>query len=143
MVNRIVIGDWNGTGDYRIRASRIGYDVLTTPDPERIAFDSSWEDGLTVYRIGTASVPSFNTFDQYVQVSFGETLPVIPYVYCWKILSGTRVVSGGLNTDNTSYRPYPIYLSNTWIRFGPDLYDSGLSSPYTVGFMILRVSGNG
>lgn len=142
MANRTLIGDFGG-GDYRIRVSKPGFDVTAALDPERLAFDSAWKDGATVYRIGTVAIPDFSNFSHYVQYDFGETLPVIPYVYCWKYSSSTKVISGGLNTSSTSHRPYPIYLSSSWIRFGPDDFVDGVSESYTVGFMILRSSGNG
>lgn len=143
MVNRVLIGDFGG-GDYRIRASKPGYDVTGALDPERLAFDSSWKDSGVVYAIGSITYPGGST--AYVEVPFGETMPEIPFVYAWKYLSGTEIMVSDFENTSTSYRSYiaPI-VTQTSLRFlGADRNGSNTAyNAYTAGYIILRSMADG
>lgn len=139
MTNRTLVGDFGG-GDYRIRMSKPGFDVTAALDPERLAFDSAWKDGGIVYRTGTVAVPG-GPF-QEAAYSFGETLPSIPFVYPWRILSGTELQQGAKGTNLQTYRTWHCIASTTGLIFSgqPDTSSDGA---YTIGFLVIRSLENG
>lgn len=57
MSNRLVIGDVTGSGDYRLRISKPGFDVLNLAlAPENIIFDSSWGNAISeIHQSGSLS----------------------------------------------------------------------------------------
>lgn len=132
MTNRTLIGDFGG-GDYRIRMSKPGFDVTAALDPERLAFDSAWKDGATVYKIGTCVTNA--------TVSFGETLPFIPFVYYWKIQSGTQVMSGTYATNNTAFVAYYARVTTTSFVITFSAFDGPVGTSF--GYMVLRPMDNG
>lgn len=139
MVNRVVIGDWNGTGDYRIRGSRIGADVLSALSPEQLAFDSGWKDGGIVYQTGTVSVfgGSSSNPPSPTSINFAETLPSIPFVLSWRKLSESQVQMGADKTDNNAYRIWNCMVSTTGMTFfgRPGNDEEGT---YTVAYVVIR-----
>lgn len=135
MVDRVVMGDWNQTGDYRIRGSKVGYNVLAALDPEQLAFDSGWKDGGIVYRTGVAVNPG-DPVNQ-VTVAFGETLPSIPFVYSWRVLSSTETQQGAKATSDPTYITWQTIASATGVTFARD-HDNSANTGYTVGFLVIR-----
>lgn len=143
MVNRVVIGDWNGTGDYRIRGSRIGSDVLAALAPEQLAFDSAWKDGGVVYQTGTVSVFGGDSANVPTPtfLNFAETLPSIPFVLTWRKLSATQSQMGAARTEDNSYRTWHCMASTTGLTFlGPNFDTSGT---FTVAYVVIRSLTNG
>lgn len=139
MANRILIGDYSGGGDYRIRLSRQGYDVTAALDPERLAFDSTWKDGAKIYMKGTVAVPeTTNNVPSWGVVNFPEVLPYVPFAYFWRVNGANQFRIGGQKVDQTQYRPYPAFVTTSYIKFGPHMYDSnGHASGYIVGYVII------
>jgi hypothetical protein len=132
MTNRTLIGDFGG-GDYRIRMSKPGFDVTAALDPERLAFDSAWKDGATVYKIGTVA--------RNTSVSFGETLPSIPFVYYWKILAGSKIMTGVYATNNSAFVAYYARVTTTSLIITGSAFDALDGTIF--GYMVLRPMANG
>lgn len=64
MVDRIVIGDFDGAGDFRFRVSRPGYDVFDIGLlPNQLVFDSAWTTSLIVYQSGSFTIPANSGLD--------------------------------------------------------------------------------
>lgn len=143
MTNRVLIGDFGG-GDYRIRASKPGYDVTAALDPERLSFDSSWKDSAVVYAIGSITYPGGST--AYVEVPFGETMPEIPFVYTWRYNGSLDITACDVLTLDITYRSYlTIGVSQNWLRFygaRRNVANTAYLS-YTAGYMILRSMADG
>lgn len=139
MVNRVVIGDWNGTGDYRIRGSRIGSDVLAALDPEQLAFDSAWKDGGVVYQTGTVSVFGGNSGNppSPTTINFAETLPSIPFVLTWRKLNETQSQMGAASADDNTYRIWGCMATTTGLTFfGPP--GKNEEGTFTVAYVVIR-----
>lgn len=135
MTNRLFIGTF-APGDVRIRASKIGKNVLlTTLNPEDLSFDSTWKDGAVIYRTGFIAVTEQDP-PHYTELLFGETLPSIPFVYFWRVRSSTEIYSGAEGTDDQTYRPYSAIATTTSFK----IY---VATNGTFGFMILRSMTNG
>jgi hypothetical protein len=137
MVWRTFIGQW-GAGDFRLRQSKAGYDVMGALDPERLAFDSSWSDVGIIYRTGSVLVP-INTPAGYVQVDFGETLPNVPFVICFRKLAGNVLRQGSDRSTSTFYHPYFFSVTTSYLRLWGNSGDSGNNATaYSAGYVVLR-----
>ncbi|MBZ9653555.1 hypothetical protein [Phyllobacterium lublinensis] len=137
MTNRVLIGDFGG-GDYRLRGSKPGYDVTGALDPERLAFDSAWTDTAVIYMKGLVAVPSTPP-SGFVQINFGETLPAVPFVICFRKIAGNAYRMGSDDSTATVYRPYFYTVTTTYIRFWQNESPTGGGgNAYTAGYLILR-----
>lgn len=64
MVDRVVIGNFDGANDFRFRVSRSGYDVFDTGLlPSQLVFDSIWTTSLIVYLSGSFTIPANSGLD--------------------------------------------------------------------------------
>lgn len=142
MTNRTLIGDFGG-GDYRIRVSKPGYDVTAALQPEQLAFDSAWKDGGVVYSTGTASVFGGDSSNgpSPTSLSFGETLPEIPFVLSWRKLSATESQMGADSTSDNLYRTWHCIASTTGLTFFGQNYDT--EGTFTVAYVVIRSLTNG
>ncbi len=132
MVDRFIAGDMGG-GVFGLAGTKPTFDVKTDTVPEHFNFDSRWKDGATVYRIGTAVADT--------SLTFGETLPEIPFVYHWRIFSSTLIMSGTYATNDSTFQPYTCKVNKTDIIFLNGAFDGPPGS--TFGFIILRPVTNG
>jgi hypothetical protein len=133
---RTFIGQW-GAGDFRIRQSKAGYDVMAALSPEQLALDSSWSDVGILYSKGLIAVPAVPA-SGYVQVSFGETLPALPFVIPFMKMSGTVIRQGADRSTNQNWGPYYCTVTTSYIQFWQDRGVGSSPTAYTAGYVILR-----
>lgn len=82
MVQRVLLGAL-GAGQFGLRVSRPGYDVSAGGTVgNKIAFDSAWSRALRILKRGQVEATASGQGPaQYVNISFGETMPSPPVVF--------------------------------------------------------------
>jgi hypothetical protein len=137
MVWRTFIGQW-GAGDFRLRQSKAGYDVMAALAPEQLALDSSWSDVGILVTKGLVNVPA-NPAPGYVQVDFGETLPNVPFVIVFRKIASNAMRQGSDRSTNLNYQPWFPTVGTSYLRFWQNRGDSGgNANAYTAGYIVLR-----
>jgi hypothetical protein len=136
VVWRTFIGQW-GAGDFRIRQSKAGYDVMSALSPEQLALDSSWSDVGILYSKGLIAIPAVPA-PGYVQVNFGETLPALPFVIPFMKMASNVIRQGADRSTNQNWAPYYCTVTTSYIRFWQDRGVGGNATAYTAGYVILR-----
>ncbi|MBZ9600763.1 hypothetical protein [Phyllobacterium chamaecytisi] len=128
MANRTLIGDF-GSGDYRLRVSKPGFDVTAALDRERLAFDSSWPDAAVVYKTGIINVTS-----SPVTVPFGETLPTVPFCVVFRVIDANNYMMGQTFNQGPNSFNWMAECTTTYLRF----FEFHGGGGYLGGYVILR-----
>lgn len=127
MANRVLLGNYGGTP--RLRVSRPGFDVTNmTLGPEKIAFDSAWNEILTVYTANWADTSlssgqdnvTFGGYSWYIpyrELTFADTLPFRPVVMAWlrqssNIVAWLNPVTGDPVYTNTDVTLVPTVVAS-------------------------------
>lgn len=141
MTWRTLIGQF-GAGDYRLRRSKPGYDVMSALDPERLAFDSAWADVGVIYTQGAVAVPAVPA-PGYIEIPFADTLPNVPFVISWQYVASNAIREGADHSPGDppmfTYQPWFPTVTTTYLRFWQDRGSStGGPDAYTAGYVVLR-----
>jgi hypothetical protein len=134
LTGRTLIGDFGG-GDYRIRASKPGYDVTAALEPERLAFDSAWLDSAVIIDRGVITLPAYaGPGTGFADVNFSPALDAVPFVIYYRVGSSDTLLIGSSSTTNTSYFSWFALVSTSQLRF----VNVNTLPAITIGYIVLK-----
>lgn len=132
MANRVVLGEFDG--DYVLRISRPGFNVLSTSLPrQNLAFDSRWPENMNIVTSATVTVSGAGIFSVPHGMSYANAPVGLAWFqqggYVYQIDSiGPRVVESGFQ------RSIQLFVTSTHLQFPRTGADK------TVHYLVLRNS---
>lgn len=131
MANRVVLGEFDG--DYVLRISRPGFNVLSTSLPrQNLAFDSRWPENMNIVTSATVTVSTGTT-----NFSHGMSYTNGPVALAWMQRNGYvyQVDNTGAGAPDSGVTRYTSMLvTQTQLRLQTTL------STATVHYLVLRNS---
>lgn len=132
MANRVVLGEFDG--DYVLRISRPGFNVLSTSLPrQNLAFDSRWPENMNIVTSATVTVSGAGIYS----VPHGMGYPTGPVAFAWFQHGGYVYQADSIGarvTESGFERSVQMFVTATHLQI-----PRTVSSP-VVHYLVLRNS---
>lgn len=132
MANRVVLGEFDG--DYVLRISRPGFNVLSTSLPrQNLAFDSRWPENMNIVTSATVTVSGAGIFS----VPHGMSYSNGPVAFAWFERNGYVHQADSIGAqfvDGQNLRSVKLFVTPTHVEI------SRTVSSTLVHYLVLRNS---